>query len=150
MNADLITRTRQLLAAATPGPWATGAVWGNYRHVHTDASIEETPDHDCAELAKTLKCNPKARADAALIAAAPVLLAALCDKLELATSALRAWNTAGGDAGLDAIADYLEAHLVIGPGAYMHAETIVGILDERDSVLIETIVALGLDEEVAS
>lgn len=83
--SDITTRARALLAAATPGPWEADA-WCNYddggwaaigpHHMATeDEGYDDAPGSPAYD---------RAMADSALIAAAPELLAALCDELEAA------------------------------------------------------------------
>lgn len=79
---DTTTRARALLAAATPGPWEADA-WCNYddggwaaigpHHMATeDEGYDDAPESPAYD---------RAMADAALIAAAPELIAALCDEV---------------------------------------------------------------------
>lgn len=82
----IIDRARALLAAATPGPWhACGESrgWcdcGNVWSIPTDAPVASaTAVWEGGELA-----HAAVKANAALIAAAPSLLAAICDALESA------------------------------------------------------------------
>lgn len=82
---DIITRARELLAAATPGPWEAEG-WCSYddggwaaigpHHMATeDEGYDDAPGSPAYD---------RAMADSALIAAAPELLAALCDEVESA------------------------------------------------------------------
>lgn len=103
---------RALLAAATPGPWEAGDCW-----VYTQPIYSDDPrlmnvlgmsyiDPDRAE-EERLRGN----VNAALIARAPELLAALCDKLdeaEMDRDLFAAINRAG-DEGVLARAEKAEA-----------------------------------------
>ena len=73
MSDDPVTRARALLAAATPGPW---------RVEPDDGVVIE--DNTARMLARVFGpgSHPWVRANAALIAAAPELLAELCDEIE--------------------------------------------------------------------
>jgi len=73
--ADPVDEARRLLAEATPGPWE--AVTSGPREWLIEAGREThrgSPIHHARVLSTV--------ADAALIAAAPTLLAALCDEVE--------------------------------------------------------------------
>jgi predicted RNA-binding Zn-ribbon protein involved in translation (DUF1610 family) len=68
---DIITRARALLAAATPGPWISG---------RADTCYNVRSESEQCDV--TMPCAGLSMADAALIAAAPELIAALCDEAE--------------------------------------------------------------------
>lgn len=82
-HADLTDTARALLAAATPGPWQADAWYGcddggwaaiGPHHMATeDEGYDDVPESPA---------HHRAMADAALIAAAPELIAALCDEVE--------------------------------------------------------------------
>ncbi len=83
---DPVSKARALLAAATPGPWRIGdadtlnpridALEWSICHVYDADERPYDPDDEQVPLA------PTPLADAALIAAAPGLLARLCDVIE--------------------------------------------------------------------
>jgi hypothetical protein len=80
-NDDLAAEARQLLDAATPGPWASTG--GGF----AQPAIVYAPGYEVIEgegAARIAMCEfldaPERRADAALIAAAPRLIAALLDE----------------------------------------------------------------------
>lgn len=88
------TKLRALLAAATPGPWEADA-WcncddGGWAAIGPHHMATEDEGYDDAPGSPAYD---RAMADAALIAAAPELLAALCDELE--ASARRNLNQVG-------------------------------------------------------
>jgi hypothetical protein len=71
---DVVARARESLARATAGPWAVYCPRGNRYHVKTLKGgyiLEHLDPHDI-----------RRGADAELIAAAPILLAQLCEEVE--------------------------------------------------------------------
>ena len=84
----IIDRARKLLSAATPGPWIARV---DHEQIHMDCAADyfdryaRGPSHEDVPGALNARRNQSAaEADAALIAAAPGLLAAICDALESA------------------------------------------------------------------
>lgn len=104
-SVDVIERARQLLDAATPGPWVVE--WQGDREsgcyeVHA-TDIERWQTSTCLAM---LGDDEQDRPDAALIAAAPALIGELCDHLEAARAALHECTTER---------DQLAAHLDSSP-----------------------------------
>jgi hypothetical protein len=73
MSDDIVSRARELMAAATPGPWFLS----RRRRERVCCGDPAANAHEIADAARSPSCG-----DAALIAAAPGLLAALADEVE--------------------------------------------------------------------
>jgi hypothetical protein len=88
---ELMEKARALLAAATPGPWQVVEFWGeNFNEYGIEHKVPWDHPDKPMHFAKVHPTNVQplgdvlARANAALIAAAPGMLAALCDALAAA------------------------------------------------------------------
>ena len=104
---DITTRARALLADATPGPWQVRSGSG----VAVEAVSKARGMRPCGDpyplIAKMPKSYASDYANAALIAAAPELIAALCDQLDDALEECRLKRAADEDF-LD---DYTDGYL---------------------------------------